>query len=142
MSNLLLILCTVVTASSFSFSGRVETNGAAARMVKVAANAAVISCVLLSNIPASAGDVGAGEKIFKTNCAACHPGGQNVIMPEKTLQKEALEQFLAGGMSEESVVRQVSNGKNAMPAFGGRLPEEEIENVASFVIKSSKAGWD
>lgn len=90
----------------------------------------------------SAGDVMAGEQIFRSNCAACHSGGTNVIMPEKTLEKAALEQYLYGGRSEESIVRQVTNGKNAMPAFGGRLREEEIENVASYVIAKSEAGWN
>ena len=92
--------------------------------------------------PAFAGDVGAGEQIFNANCAACHAGGQNVIMPEKTLEKEALEQYLAGGRNEKSIISQVTNGKNAMPAFGGRLSDEDIANVASYVMAASDAGWD
>lgn len=91
---------------------------------------------------ADAGDVGKGERIFNANCAACHPGGQNVIMPEKSLEKEALEQYLSGGRKEESVVRQVTNGKNAMPAFGGRLDDESIGDVAAYVIRSSEEGWN
>jgi cytochrome c6 len=63
-------------------------------------------------------------------------------MPEKTLEKEALEQYLAGGRSEKSVITQVTNGKNAMPAFGGRLDDEQIGDVASYVIATSEAGWD
>ncbi len=93
-------------------------------------------------MPAFAGDVGAGEQVFSANCAACHAGGQNVIMPEKTLEKEALDQYLAGGRNEAAVVTQVTNGKNAMPAFGGRLSDEDIANVASYVISSAEAGWD
>lgn len=93
-------------------------------------------------MPAFAGDVGAGEQVFSANCAACHAGGQNVIMPEKTLEKEALDQYLAGGRNEAAVVTQVTNGKNAMPAFGGRLSDEDISNVASYVIASAEAGWD
>ena len=92
--------------------------------------------------PALAGDYAAGEQIFNANCAACHAGGQNVIMPEKTLEKEALDQYLAGGRSEASVVTQVTNGKNAMPAFGGRLSDDDIANVATYVIKTSETGWD
>ena len=63
-------------------------------------------------------------------------------MPDKTLEKEALDQYLAGGRSEASVRTQVYNGKGAMPAFGGRLSEEDIENVAAYVITTSEAGWD
>ena len=96
----------------------------------------------IASQPVFAADVGAGEQVFNANCAACHAGGQNVIMPEKTLEKEALEQYLTGGMNEKSVVMQVTNGKNAMPAFGGRLGDDEIENVAAYVIKSAKDGWE
>ena len=87
-------------------------------------------------------DVAAGEQIFSANCAACHAGGQNVIMPEKTLEKEALDAYLAGGRSEKSIITQVTSGKNAMPAFGGRLSDEDIANVAGYVISQAEAGWD
>ena len=75
-------------------------------------------------MPAFAGDAGAGEKVFSGNCAACHAGGQNVIMPEKTLEKAALEEYLDGGFNEGSVVKQVTNGKNAMPAFDLKAKNE------------------
>jgi len=105
-----------------------------------AAAAAIVAGTAIA--PAFAGDVGAGEQVFNANCAACHAGGQNVIMPEKTLEKDALEQYLAGGRNEKAVMTQVTNGKNAMPAFGGRLSDEDIANVASYVITTSEAGWD
>lgn len=107
---------------------------------KAGAVAAAISVAAAG--PVFAADVGAGEQVFNANCAACHANGQNVIMPEKTLEKEALDQYLAGGRSEKSVITQVTNGKNAMPAFGGRLSDEDIANVAAYVIATSEAGWD
>ena len=56
-----------------------------------------------------------GKSIFEYNCAACHRGGQNIIMPEKTLEREDLEQYLDGGFNEKAVIRQVTNGKNHSP---------------------------
>ena len=93
-------------------------------------------------VAAFAADAAAGQQIFDGNCAACHAGGQNVIVPEKTLEREDLEQYLDGGFNEKAVIRQVTNGKNAMPAFGGRLPDDDIANVAAFVISTSRAGWN
>lgn len=113
--------------------------------VPVAIKAAVASGAVAVGVavsPAFAGDIGAGEQVFNANCAACHAGGQNVIMPDKTLEKEALESYLAGGRNEKSVITQVTNGKNAMPAFGGRLSDEDIANVATYVISTSESGWD
>jgi len=87
-----------------------------------------------------AADIENGEKIFTANCAACHAGGNNVIMPEKTLKKEALETY--GMKSVDAITYQVTNGKNAMPAFGGRLGDSDIEDVANYVLSQTEKGWD
>jgi cytochrome c6 len=58
---------------------------------------------------AFAADIENGAQVFAGNCAACHAGGNNVIQNEKTLRKEALEQYLAGGLKEASIVTQVSS---------------------------------
>jgi cytochrome c6 len=90
-----------------------------------------------------AADLEAGAQVFAGNCAACHAGGNNVIQNEKTLRKEALEAYLDGGLKEASIMTQVTNGKNAMPAFGGRLDEDEIKNVAAYVFdQATGAKWD
>merc|ERR1719316_1596147 len=90
---------------------------------------------------AVAGDFDSGKQIFSANCAACHAGGQNSVIPDHTLEKAAIEQFLTGGFNEAAVVTQVTNGKGAMPAFGGRLEDDEIEDVATYVITQSGNGW-
>mmetsp|Transcript_20527 Transcript_20527/g.44677 ORF Transcript_20527/g.44677 Transcript_20527/m.44677 type:complete len:132 (+) Transcript_20527:145-540(+) len=122
----------VASASAFSLNkadiAKAATAGAVAFGVAVA--------------PAVAGNVEAGELVFNANCAACHAGGQNVIMPDKTLEKEALEKYLTGGRNEKAIMYQVTNGKNAMPAFGGRLSDEDIADVATYVITNSEEGWD
>jgi cytochrome c6 len=95
--------------------------------------------MLISNVSVAA-DIENGERIFGANCSACHAGGNNVIIPEKTLKKEALE---ANGMkSVDAITYQVTNGKNAMPAFGGRLDDSDIEDVANYVLSQSEKGWE
>merc|ERR1740139_454961 len=143
MMRLLVLPLLLSMASGYSFHTRktvkMSLSNNVAKVAKAGIVAAAITIVGVS--PALAGDVEAGSQLFSVNCAACHAGGQNVIMPEKTLEKEALDQYLSGGRSEDSVVNQVTNGKNAMPAFGGRLSDDDIANVASYVIKTSEAGW-
>jgi mono/diheme cytochrome c family protein len=56
-----------------------------------AAKVAAAGAALLVATPAFAGDAGAGEKIFNANCAACHAGGQNSVVPDHTLEKAAIE---------------------------------------------------
>ncbi|KAJ8599688.1 hypothetical protein CTAYLR_004751 [Chrysophaeum taylorii] len=107
------------------------------------AAAALATVAVFSPIAASAADIDNGATIFAGNCAACHAGGNNVIQTEKTLRKEALDSYLDGGRKVESVVYQVTNGKNAMPAFGGRLSDEEIGDVAAYVIDQANGDkWD
>ena len=89
--------------------------------------------------PAVAGDATNGAKIFTANCAACHMGGGNVVMANKTLKKDALEKY--GMASLEAIVNQVTNGKNAMPAFGKKLNPQEIEDVATYVLDQAEKGW-
>ncbi len=80
-----------------------------------------------------------GERIFTNNCSVCHLGGNNIIIPEKNLKKETLE---ANGMNTISAISyQVINGKNGMPAFGGRLTEKEIEDVATYVLQKSQKNF-
>ena len=105
--------------------------------------ATAAAALMLGASPAFAGDADAGGLIFSANCAACHAGGNNVIQAEKTLKKDALVEYLSGGFKEESIVYQVTNGKNAMPAFGGRLSDEEIGDVASYVYATANAdAWE
>ena len=89
--------------------------------------------------PALAADTAAGAQIFSANCAACHMGGGNIVMAQKTLKKEALEKY--GMDSMEKIVYQVTNGKGAMPRFGGRLNSDQIDNVAAYVLEQAEKGW-
>ena len=95
-----------------------------------------ISLFIVSSFPlANSSVLEKGEIIFKNNCIVCHAGGNNLIIPEKNLKKETLE---ANGMNTKSAISyQVLNGKNGMPAFGGRLKENEIEAVAIYLLEQS-----
>jgi len=80
-----------------------------------------------------------GQQIFTANCSACHIGGNNVIVANKTLRKEALEKY--GMNSLAAIKNQVTNGKNAMPAFGSHLQDDEIVAVATYVLGQAEKGW-
>ncbi|TVQ42273.1 MAG: cytochrome C6 [Gloeocapsa sp. DLM2.Bin57] len=89
--------------------------------------------------PALAGDLANGAKVFSANCAACHAGGANVVNATKTLKKADLEKY--DMYSQEGIINQINKGKNAMPAFLGRLTPEQIEDVASYVLAQAEKGW-
>lgn len=85
--------------------------------------------------PALAADSANGAKIFSANCASCHAGGKNLVQADKNLKKDALEKY--GMYSAEAIISQVTKGKNAMPAFGGRLKDAQIEDVAAYVLEQA-----
>jgi cytochrome c6 len=65
--------------------------------------------------------------------------GRNVVMATKTLKKDALEKYQMNSL--EAIINQVHNGKNAMPAFKGKLNNQQIEDVASYVLQQAEKGW-
>ncbi len=79
-------------------------------------------------------DAAAGKEVFAEQCSVCHGadglGGNGG--PDLTTMPKAKEQ--AG--AEE----QVTNGGGGMPAFKGQLSEEEIKNVAAYVVEDIVGG--
>ena len=104
---------------------------------------ALCLALVLGAAPSFAADVAHGGQIFSANCAACHMGGGNVVNAERTLKQDALEAYLANYSAghEAAIVYQVTNGKNAMPAFGGKLSGTDIEDVAAYIESQTIKGW-
>jgi cytochrome c551 len=82
----------------------------------------------------AAGNPEAGQEVFATNCSVCHgqdghggAGGPDLrTMPKAQNEPEAIEQ--------------VTDGGGGMPPFGGTLSEEEIDNVAAYVVQDVVGG--
>jgi quinohemoprotein ethanol dehydrogenase len=74
-------------------------------------------------------DAMAGTEVFSENCSTCHGadglGGNGG--PDLTTMPKAKEQ--------QGAEEQVANGGGGMPAFAGTLSEEEIANVAAYVVE-------
>ncbi len=90
-------------------------------------------------VPSPPLPVSLGERIFTANCAACHIGGNNIIIAEKNLSKDALAKYEMNSIA--AIKTQVTLGKNAMPAFGDNLNSAEIEAVARYVLTQSQQDW-
>jgi mono/diheme cytochrome c family protein len=74
------------------------------------------------------GNASAGREIFVANCGSCHTleaaGTSGTVGPN--LDDTSLDM--------EAVVAQVTNGGGGMPAFGGQLSDQEIQDVSAFVL--------
>lgn len=83
--------------------------GAVPKKAQAAAAAAAVAVVLSSATPAFAYDAALGKEVFEGNCATCHSGGKNVLIPSKTLAKADIEQYLEGGYNLTAIIKQVRN---------------------------------
>jgi mono/diheme cytochrome c family protein len=78
------------------------------------------------------GDAAAGEDIYAANgCGSCH-----------TLEAAGSSGSIGPNLDEsqpdfENAVDRVTNGAGAMPAFEGQLSEQEIADVAAYVVDST-----
>ena len=81
----------------------------------------------------SEGDAAAGEAIFADNgCASCH-----------TLEAAGASGTIGPNLDEAQpdhalVVDRVTNGAGPMPAFGDSLDEQQINDVAAYVVESTQ----
>ena len=106
-----------------------------------AANARILPLAKVKLAPlapagAAAGSRG-GEELYKAVCGACHEAG--VAGAPKIGDKAAWAPRIATGM--EALLKSATNGKNAMPAFGGKLSAGDIADVAAYVESMSQKGW-
>lgn len=95
---------------------------------------AAISLVVLTASPVSAqtnGDPAAGREVFEANCAMCHGQDASGMMGMHPSLRGAVER-----LSLEGVAVTIRNGRDTnppMPAFEGRLGDQEIEDVIAYL---------
>jgi cytochrome c553 len=77
------------------------------------------------------GDPAAGEEVFASaGCGSCH-----------TLEEAGTSGTVGPNLDESSIdeagaAQQVADGGGGMPPFSGQLSEEQIQDVAAFVVAS------
>lgn len=84
-----------------------------------------------------------GRQIFQANCASCHIGGGNILVEQKTLKKSSLSEYLEDFALDPvgAIMKQVKQGKGAMPAFKDKLSGKEIFTVASYIFHQAENDW-
>lgn len=80
-------------------------------------------------IDIASGNPKAGEALFADNCAVCHGSQGSGGNTGPSLQEPELAQ------ESSDVVEQIVEGGGGMPPFGEQLSDQEIADVAAFVVK-------
>lgn len=88
--------------------------------------------MLSATLLASAGSAAetAGEALFKSKCASCHPNGGNIINPKETLK---------GIKDPKKIIRQLRKGGGGMPVFDAKsISDKDAKVLADYIIKTYK----
>lgn len=83
---------------------------------------------------AASGSPEAGAAVFSENCSTCHGATGEGGNGGPDLKTMPLAQ------TEEGAIQQVTNGGGGMPPFGGTLSENEIKDVAAYVVQEITHG--
>jgi mono/diheme cytochrome c family protein len=75
-------------------------------------------------------DARAGARVFETTCKKCHTVEVRGWIDDRVSLRALRPSY-------STTVDKVTNGGAAMPAFGGKLSEQDIVNVAAFVSRAA-----
>lgn len=120
MKKTLLVL-SLLLASSLAACGKSETK-------PEASSSATASPAVSASPSATTGGTTKVEAtaVFKANCVSCHGVNlEGAVGPN--LQK------VGSKLSKDQVAATVTNGKGAMPSFKGKLNDDEISSLATWL---------
>ena len=105
-------------------------NGTAtARAVVRVAAGLLAAWSMLGGADAFAADSVRGQQLYGSNCAACHGAAGRAVMPGAP-NFDRGEAMLRPDLSLLAAIRA---GKNAMPAYQGRMSDRDILNVIAYL---------
>jgi len=79
----------------------------------------------------------AGETLFKQHCAACHPGGTNIINPQKTLQKKVREGNNV--KTADDIIKLMRNPGAGMSKFDSKtISDKDAKLIANYILSTFK----
>lgn len=106
-------------------------------------NAAIATAATIAILAVAGAARGAdGGELFTKNCRACHgeDGKGNTAMGRKS----GIKDLKTSKLTPEEIRNQIKTGKKEpnqgakMPAFEGKLNEDEIEAIAGFLLELRK----
>jgi cytochrome c6 len=95
---------------------------------------AVAVAILVMPAVARAADAPDGAALYKAKCAMCHGAdGKGQTAMGKNLHLKDLGSEDVQKMKGEDIEKLIVNGKGKMPAYKGKMSEEEIDAVVKFI---------
>jgi cytochrome c6 len=106
-------------------------------MSKIIRNYAVLAIVVL--MTGAMGFAQAGEATYKAKCQSCH-GADGTPNPgiAKMMGVKPASDVAVKADSQAQMITITTDGKNKMPAFKGKLSDEEIKSSVEYFRKFAK----
>jgi cytochrome c6 len=100
------------------------------RPVRAGLSPALVILALLWSAPMFAD----GAALYKTKCQPCHGADGSGNTPVgKSLHVKALGSDEVQKLSDADLTKIIHDGKNKMPAFAGKLSDDELRQVVAFI---------
>jgi cytochrome c6 len=101
-------------------------------------NLLIKSCLLILALalvlPAFSVAADSGPDLFATKCAACHGKDGSASTPMgKNLKIRDLRLAVVQKQSDKDLTETVSKGKGKMPAYSGKLTDDQIKELVKFI---------
>ena len=89
----------------------------------------------LAALAAGASPRKAGERLFKQNCAVCHPDGGNIVNPAKTLHKKDREKNNVKTVKD--IVEKMRKPGPGMSQFDQKtISDKDAREIAKYILKT------
>ena len=88
--------------------------------------------VSLCAVPASAADTSAAD-LYKSKCQGCHGAGGKATAIGKKLGAKDFQDPDVVKLTEADLVKVTEEGKNKMPAYKGKLTDDQIKALAGYI---------
>jgi cytochrome c6 len=86
---------------------------------------------------AHGGDLAAGRRIFERKCARCHSsvGDGKTVVAGRFPYANLIDGVWRSDGSTEAIEKQIRHGRDPMPAFQGKLTDEQIRQTVAYVLE-------
>jgi mono/diheme cytochrome c family protein len=75
-----------------------------------------------------------GDHIYKSKCAPCHgPSGAGDTKLGQSMKIRDMRSAEVQKQSDDELEAIITKGKGKMPAYGGKLKEEQIDELVKFI---------
>jgi cytochrome c6 len=81
-----------------------------------------------------------GERLFKNQCASCHSGDGS--SSSEIAQRQGMRDLRAPAvqaLTDEQILRVISDGRGRMPAYGKYLKPEQLTGLVGYLRELSRA---